>query len=84
MSWLMLRTGKHYYIFSFCRHKLPEAAEILYEVLNNFSVLEKQTPILICSNKQDLKFSRKAAQLENELEREIEELRKVRRATMDE
>ena len=31
--------------------KLPEAAEILYDILNNISVLDRKTPILIACNK---------------------------------
>ena len=43
--------------------KLPEAAEILYDILNNNDVLSEKTPILIACNKQDLQFSRRSTQL---------------------
>ena len=36
------------------KQKLPEAAEILYDILNNINVLENQTPILVVCNKSDL------------------------------
>lgn len=36
------------------KQKLPEAAEILYDILNNVNVLDNQTPILVVCNKQDL------------------------------
>jgi small GTP-binding protein len=65
------------------KSKFSEASEILYDVINNNSVLENRTPILIFCNKSDLQFSRKATQIEAELEKEIEEIRKVRKATMD-
>jgi signal recognition particle receptor subunit beta len=52
-------------------------------VLNNITVLSDRVPILIACNKQDLQFSKKATVIEMELEKEIEELRKVRKATLD-
>jgi GTPase SAR1 family protein len=67
-------------IFNFFREKFGEAAEILYEILNNLTVLSQKTPIILTCNKQDLQFAKKAPLLESELEREIEEIRKVRRA----
>ena len=36
------------------KSKFPEAAEMLYDVINNNSVLENKPPILILCNKQDL------------------------------
>lgn len=45
------------------RTKLPESAEILYDILNNIDVLDRKTPILIACNKQDLQFSRRSTQL---------------------
>ena len=62
---------------------MPEAAEILYDILNEITVLDNRTPILVVCNKSDLQFSRKPVQIESEIEKEIEELRKVRKATMD-
>ncbi len=46
--------------------------------------MENKTPILIVCNKQDLQFARRCTHIQQELEKEIEELRKVRRATEDE
>lgn len=39
---------------------------------------------MIACNKQDLQFAKRATSIENDLEREIEELRKVKRVTNDE
>jgi signal recognition particle receptor subunit beta len=36
------------------KSKFGEASEILYDVINNNSVLENKPPILILCNKQDL------------------------------
>ena len=33
------------------RQKLPESAEILYDILNNINVLDSKTPILVVCNK---------------------------------
>jgi len=66
------------------RSKIQESSEILYEILNNNTVLENKTPILIVCNKQDLQFARRCTHIQQELEKEIEELRKVRRVTEDE
>ena len=52
-------------------------------MLNNFEVLDKKVPILVVCNKQDVQFSRRATQIEAEIEKDIEELRKVRKATID-
>ena len=65
------------------KDKFGEAAEILYEILNNLTVLSSRVPVAIACNKQDLQFAKKAATLEAELEKEIEELRKVRKATIN-
>ena len=65
------------------RNKMAEAAEILYDTLNNLTVLEHKPPILVACNKTDLQFSKTKVQVRQELEKEIEEIRKVRRATQD-
>ena len=46
-------------------------------------MLSDKIPILIACNKQDLQFAKKATIVEIELEKEMEELRKVRKATQD-
>jgi signal recognition particle receptor subunit beta len=66
------------------REKFVEAAEILYEILSNITILDDRIPILVVCNKQDLQFAKKAAIVELEIEKEIEELKKVRKATLDE
>ena len=63
--------------------QLAEAAEMLYDMLNNENILEQRTPILIACNKQDLQFAKRATQIQTDMEKELEELRKVRRATQD-
>jgi signal recognition particle receptor subunit beta len=64
------------------REKLfADAAELLYEILSNLTVLSDRVPILIACNKQDLQFAKKATMVEIDLEKEIEKLRKVRKAT---
>ena len=35
------------------RTKIPESAEILYDILNNITVLDRKVPILVVCNKQD-------------------------------
>mmetsp|Transcript_11176 Transcript_11176/g.18787 ORF Transcript_11176/g.18787 Transcript_11176/m.18787 type:complete len:99 (-) Transcript_11176:130-426(-) len=62
---------------------VSEASEMLYDILNNLNVLEKKIPILVCCNKQDLFLAKKPSQVQLEMERDIEELRKVRRAIQD-
>eukprot|EP00347_Sterkiella_histriomuscorum_P010900 403374493 len=62
------------------KEKFGEAAEIIYEILNNLTVLSNHTPVVIACNKQDLQFSKKSTVIESELEKEIEEIRKVKRA----
>ena len=64
------------------KEKFREAAEILYEILNNLTVLSERKPIVVACNKQDLTFAKKATLVESALEVEIEELRKVKKATL--
>ena len=40
-------------------------------------------PVLVVCNKQDLKFAKKGTMVEIDLEKEIEKLRKVKKATQD-
>ena len=46
-------------------------------------MLDNKTPILVACNKQDLQFARKPSQVQTEIERELEEIRKVRKAIQD-
>jgi signal recognition particle receptor subunit beta len=61
-----------------------DAAELLYEILSNLTVLSERTPVLVACNKQDLQFARKATMVESDLEKEMEKLRKVKKAIQDE
>jgi signal recognition particle receptor subunit beta len=65
------------------KDKFGEAADTLYEILNNITVLSNQTPILIACNKQDLPLTKSSTIMEIELEKEMEEIRKVKKATQD-
>ena len=66
------------------RETIPLAAEILYEILNSTRVVvEEKLPIMIVCNKQDLQYSRKLTEIEIELEKEIEELKRSHVATRD-
>jgi signal recognition particle receptor subunit beta len=82
--WSTLRKSKiQKFFIKVFREKFGEAAEILYEILNNITVLSDKTPVLVICNKQDLQFAKKSTIVEIELEREIEEIRKVKRVTHD-
>ena len=63
------------------KSKFAEAADILYDLLSDIEVIDQQIPILVACNKQDLSFSKNALQIERELTNEIEQIRKVRKAT---
>lgn len=63
------------------REKYAEAAEILYDIINKVTLLDHKVSVLVACNKQDLQFAKKLTSVESELEKEIEELRKVKRAT---
>ena len=63
------------------KEKFGETAEIIYEIINKVALLDRPVPVVVACNKQDLQFAKKATAVESELEREIEELRKVKRAT---
>ena len=61
--------------------KFAEAADILYDLLSDIEIIDQEIPILVACNKQDLAFSKNALQIERELTNEIEQIRKVRKAT---
>ena len=52
--------------------KWPEAADILYEVLNNVNALDDGIRVLVACNKQELTGARRAIDIETELQAEIE------------
>ena len=39
---------------------MSEAAEILYDLVNNITMMERRVPILVACNKQDLQFAKRA------------------------
>ena len=61
--------------------KYGEAAEILYDLLGDIDIISERIPILVACNKQDIPFAKNALQIERELTNEIEQIRKVRKAT---
>jgi len=63
------------------RTKFGEAAEIIYDLLCDIELIERQIPILVACNKQDVPFAKNALQIEREITHEIEQIRKVRKAT---
>jgi signal recognition particle receptor subunit beta len=65
------------------RDRYGEAGEILFDLLNNTAVYEEDTPIVIVCNKQDLQFAKKSTVIEMDLEKEIDETKRVRLATRD-
>jgi signal recognition particle receptor subunit beta len=65
------------------KNTFKDAATTLYEVLNNVNALSDSLPLLVACNKQDLTFAKRALDLEVELVSELEQIRKVRRATSD-
>ena len=65
------------------KEKMQDSAEILYEVINDIDVTMSGVPILIVCNKMDLTFARRAVQIERELQIEIEQIRKVKKASRE-
>ena len=65
------------------KNSFSDAANMLYEVLNNVNAVYNKLPLLVACNKQDLTFAKRSLELETELASEIEQIRKVRRATTD-
>ena len=61
--------------------KFGDAAEILYDLLGDIEVISEELPILVVCNKQDIPFAKTALQVERELVNEIEQIRKVRKAS---
>jgi len=65
------------------KDRIVEAAETLYEVLSDIDLVSAGVPILIACNKQDLTFAKRAIQMERDLQIEIEQIRKVKRAARE-
>eukprot|EP00435_Cladocopium_sp_Y103_P040529 s2202_g11.t1 len=60
-----------------------DVAEHFYELLTNRDMLELHTPILIACNKSDLSTARSEKFIVEEIEREIEQMRVSRGATLE-
>jgi len=54
------------------KNKFGEAAEILYDLLGDIEIIEREIPILVACNKQDIPFAKNPLQIERELTFEIE------------
>ena len=65
------------------KDRLAEAADILYDVISDIDLAMAGVPVLVICNKQDLQFSKRATQIERDLQIEIEQIRKVKRAARE-
>ena len=63
------------------KNKFGEAAEVIYDLLSDIEIVDQQIPILVTCNKQDVVFAKNPLQIEREITNEIEQIRKVRKAT---
>lgn len=60
------------------KDKFSEAGSFLFDFLNNHTIAESDTQIIIACNKQDLQFAKKSTVLELELEKQIDEIKRVK------
>jgi signal recognition particle receptor subunit beta len=66
------------------REAFGQAVEIIYELLNSVrTIVEDKIPVLIVCNKQDSKSAKRATELETDLEKELNELKRIKAATKD-
>jgi len=72
-----------YLVDSEDKQKLKDAAEHLYEILTCEEVIELHIPILLCCNKIDLPGARTEKYILEEIEREMEQMRASRGATLE-
>jgi len=72
-----------YMVDSEDKGKMKDAAEHLYEILTSQEVIELHIPILLACNKSDLSSSRTEKFIVEEIEREMEQMRTSRGATLD-
>lgn len=72
-----------YVVDSEDKQKLKDVAEHLYEILTDQGVIELHIPILLTCNKCDLSTARTEKFIVEEIEREIEQMRISRGATLD-
>lgn len=72
-----------YLVDSDDKPKLKDVAEHFYDLLTNRDMLELHTPILIACNKSDFSTARSEKFIVEEIEREIEQMRVSRGATLE-
>jgi len=66
------------------RDTIGQATEIFYELLNSCrTIVDEQIPVLIVCNKQDSDMAQRATALETELEKELNDLKRIKAATKD-
>merc|ERR1712048_877195 len=65
------------------KQKLKDVAEHLYELLTNQDLCALHTPILLAQNKTDLSTAKTEKYIIDEIEREIEQMRFSRGATLE-
>ena len=64
------------------KSRFGEAAEVIYDLLGDIEIVSQEVPILVACNKQDIAFAKNPLQIERELATEIDQIRKVRKATL--
>jgi len=72
-----------YVVDSEDKQKLKDAAEHLYEILTSQEVIDLHIPILLACNKSDLSSARTEKFIVEEIEREMEQMRVSRGATLE-
>jgi signal recognition particle receptor subunit beta len=72
-----------YLIDSTEKQHLRDAAEQLYDLMTFQELIDRRIPLLVVANKKDIPGARKETQVEDELRREIERMRKSRVQTLD-
>merc|ERR1719162_925881 len=72
-----------YLVDSEDKQKLKDAAEHLYEILTSQEVIQINIPILLACNKSDLSGARTEKFIVEEIEREMEQMRTSRAATLE-
>ena len=65
------------------KDKIAETADIIYDVVSDIDLAMAGVPVLVVCNKQDLNFAKRATQIERDLQIEIEQIRKVKRAARE-
>mmetsp|Transcript_45608 Transcript_45608/g.90456 ORF Transcript_45608/g.90456 Transcript_45608/m.90456 type:complete len:258 (-) Transcript_45608:129-902(-) len=65
------------------KQRLKDVAENLYEILTHPDILELHTPILLACNKTDLATARPEKFILDEIDREMEQMRLSRAATLE-